>query len=348
MVAVSPEWPTVASAPQEWTVSAKVVQLLVATLERMGASRERFLQAANLDGRWLDSPDWRLTRNEVAALCELAIDQSGDPAFGLRWAEWTTTSSFNLLPQLLAHASTLRHAFEMLFRYKALVSDEIPIELFERGEEVELRGWFAQGESLRLRRLGAEMAFFGMFRMLRDYGPSANIKRVSFDYPAPDYRAEYTRMFEGLEQFEQPFSGIVFDRALMDAPSPHKDDVLESSLRTLAEQRVPQARDRAPYAARIRNVLLEQSAPHRVRVDTVARELEISARSLHRRLSEEGRSYSAIAREASVMVAKRLLTDERRTIQETAFAMGFSDATSFHRAFKRWTGATPTTFRPRR
>jgi AraC-like DNA-binding protein len=78
---------------------------------------------------------------------------------------------------------------------------------------------------------------------------------------------------------------------------------------------------------------------------SIARALDVSLRSLHRRLVDEGQSYTAIANEASANVAKRLLADEHLTIQEAASAMGFCDATSFHRAFKRWTGTTPTKFR---
>jgi AraC-like DNA-binding protein len=76
--------------------------------------------------------------------------------------------------------------------------------------------------------------------------------------------------------------------------------------------------------------------------------LDVSVRSLHRRLADEGQSYVAIANEASGVLAKRLIAEENRTIQETAFLMGFNDVSSFHRAFKRWTGTTPTKFRQNR
>jgi len=79
----------------------------------------------------------------------------------------------------------------------------------------------------------------------------------------------------------------------------------------------------------------------------VALSLGLSARSLRRRLHEEGRSYNAIQNEACTIAAKRMLLDSRRTIQETAHELGFSDASGFHRAFKRWTKMTPSAFRER-
>jgi AraC-like DNA-binding protein len=76
-------------------------------------------------------------------------------------------------------------------------------------------------------------------------------------------------------------------------------------------------------------------------MEQVAHALGLSVRSLRRRLADEGQSYAAIANEALTIVAKHLLRDRQRTIQETAYEMGFADTSSFHRAFKRWTGTTP-------
>jgi AraC-like DNA-binding protein len=80
----------------------------------------------------------------------------------------------------------------------------------------------------------------------------------------------------------------------------------------------------------------------------VARDLGMSERSLRRRLAQEGASYKAILNEAFGTAATWLLSDSDRTIQETAHAMGFSDPSAFHRAFKRWTGMTPKQYRDKR
>jgi AraC-like DNA-binding protein len=80
-------------------------------------------------------------------------------------------------------------------------------------------------------------------------------------------------------------------------------------------------------------------------MDTVARSLGLSARSLRRRLADEDKSYAEVANEARAIVAKHLLRDKRKTIQETAYELGFSDTSTFHRAFKSWTGMTPRAYR---
>jgi AraC-like DNA-binding protein len=311
-------------------------------VERAGVPRECFLRATKLDPELLEAPDGRVLRSELFTYCETALDLTQDPGFGLHWAEWISANTFNLVSHLLAHAATLRQAFDSLFQFGDLVTDQLNIRIVEDGDEIELRRGHVTSESLRIRRLAAEMSMLGLFRMLRDFSPQAGIRRVNFEYAAPSYCAEYARVFESTERFAQPFTGLVFSRALLDLPSPHKDPDIQSTLRALAEQRVSRIRQgAAPYWLRIREHLTQQAAPHRVGMNAVAQCLELSLRTLHRRLADEGKSYTAIANEASASVAKRLLIEEQRTIQEVAFAMGFADASAFHRAFKRWTGTTP-------
>jgi len=80
----------------------------------------------------------------------------------------------------------------------------------------------------------------------------------------------------------------------------------------------------------------------------VARQLGFAERTLRRRLAEEGTSYDEIASAALASMAASYLLDRQRTIQETAFELGFTDRAAFHRAFKRWTGTTPASFRKSR
>ena len=328
------------------TVSSLVAKRLVAAVERAGVPPERFLKAARLDPSSLES-ERRVPIEEVFAWCETALDLTKDPALGLHWGEWMTVNTFNLVPQLLAHARTLRAAFEALFQFGGLLTDRLNMRLVEREDEAELQLEPFRTASLRMRRFVAEMSMIGMKHMLRDFRPHANIRSVNFAYPAPDYRAEYARIFEATECFGRACTGIVFDRELLNASSSHQDDDIQHSLLALAERRLSLIQGRTAYATRVRQLLLRERAPHRVAMLSIAQELDVSLRSLHRRLVDEGQSYTAIASEASASVAKRLLADEHRTIQEAAFAMGFCDATSFHRAFKRWTGMTPSQFRSR-
>jgi AraC-like DNA-binding protein len=120
---------------------------------------------------------------------------------------------------------------------------------------------------------------------------------------------------------------------------------MHEALRTFVERRIERLKQEAPYTQRVREVLMKQGRPPPMSMDTVARSLGISVRSLRRRLASEQTSYYEIERDALVAAAKDMLRNGLLTIQEIADKMGFSSSAAFHHAFKRWMGVTPTVYR---
>lgn len=332
-------------ASRDCTVSVRVVQGLLEAAEQVGIARAQLLEAARLHPRKWDAAETRIAMSDVYRLCELAMDLTRDPAFALHWAERLGDSTFVPISHLIAHSATLRQGFQSLAHFYRLLSDQPRHEVVEHGDKVTVRVLRLGCESLRVQRFCTEMMVVGFLRLLRHFCRSARPERVIFDYPAPPYEAEYLRVFGPCVFFEQRFTGIVFDRALLDAPAPYKDDDVHDALQALAEQRLLRITQRTPYALRVREFLVRQDWRQGADMQRVARALGLSVRSLRRRLADEGKSYSEIESDALATVAKHLLRDKQRTIQETAYEMGFADASSFHRAFKRWTGTTPSAFR---
>jgi AraC-like DNA-binding protein len=119
---------------------------------------------------------------------------------------------------------------------------------------------------------------------------------------------------------------------------------VRSALQAIASRRVLRLTRRTPYALRVRDQLVKLGPCVRSDMSQVAHELGMSVRSLRRRLEAEGETFNAVANEAAAIIAKQLLEDKHKSIQEAAFEMGFADASGFHRAFKRWTGVTPRSF----
>jgi AraC-like DNA-binding protein len=327
------------------TVSMCFVRGLVEVVEQAGMPGEEFLRAACIEAEQLQAVEARLSRAELNRIFELAMDLLGDPALGLHCAEELRGGAFVPISELLTHAATLRRAFETLARFQRLLSDEPSFELVEHEDVATVRCLRAGAKSLRVQRFSAEMRLTNYLRLIRTFSLRARPERVSFEFAAPRYRREYSRVFEDTERFDQPFTGIAFDRALLDVPSPHKDEEVHEALRTIAERRIMRLAHRVPYGLRVRRLLEQRGAARRLDMQSVARSLGLSVRSLRRRLTAEGTSYHAVEDEALAVFAKHLLRDERRTIQETAYEMGFSDTSTFHRAFKRWTGTTPSAYR---
>jgi len=331
--------------PREFTLSGRIVQGLLEAVESVGVPRMRLLRAARIEPAQLELADFRLPSSEVFQLCELALEMTDDPALGLHWAEKLSGDTFNPISHMLAHSATLRQAFESLSQFKRLLTDQASYELIETDDSVTVRNVPPLGVSPAVQRFTAEMLLVSFARLLRSFGVHARPRRVNFAYAAPPYRAEYARVFAGAERFDQPYSSIVFDRSLMDATSLHKDDDVHRALRSIAEQRVLQLTQRVPYSVRVRDFLVQQAQSGRAEMATVARSLGLSVRSLRRRMDAEGKTFNEVANDAQAIVAKSLLRSTQRTIQEVAYELGFADTSSFHRAFKRWTGTTPLAYR---
>ena len=330
---------------RESTVSLGALRSLVELVAQAGAASAELLRAAQLRPEQLHAAGARIQRSKLYELCELAIDLTGDPALGLHWAERVTESTFIPISQLIAHAPTLRQGIAAMAQFARLMSDVKSYELAESEGNVTLRALPLIGASARVQRFLAEMMVAGFVRLLRDFRADALPECVSFQYAAPGYQAEYERLFQRAVLFDQPFTGLVFERALLDLPAPHKDEALHEAMCALAERRLLDITQRATYAQRVREFLVQKGGSHRTDMDAAARSIGLSVRSLRRRLAAEGSSYQVVANEALMIVAKHLLVGKQHTIQETAYAMGFADARSFHRAFRRWTGTTPMAYR---
>lgn len=323
----------------------RIVRGIVGAVEQVGVSKAELLRAAQLDPAQFEHEEACVSRSVVYSVCEAALDLTRDPAFALHWSERLSESTFNPVSHLIAHAATLRRGFESLGRFHRLLSAEPSFRLSEHGDQVTVQCFAQDGASLRVQRFATEMMAFGVVRLIRSFSAQARVDAVSFEYARPEYHVEYTRVFRVAPTFEQPLTGIVFNRSLMDVVSPNRDEDVHDALRVVAEKRIQRVLQQAPVTARVRALLVEQTPTLQPNMNSVARTLGLSRRLLRRRLMAEGSSYKVIVKEALAIVAKRYLRDRGLSIQETAYEMGFADSSAFHRAFKRWTGKTPSAYR---
>jgi AraC-like DNA-binding protein len=327
------------------TVSLRLMRSLVKTVEQAGGPSAALLRAARLTPEDLEAPDGRMPCLELYRPFELAIELTRDPAFGLHWAETMDQNGLGLMAQLVAHSAHLRQGFESLARFSALLGDVMGYELLESEECITVRAKRFAGTPPVMERLCGEMMVLGFYRLIRSFAIDPRRVRVSFAYSAPSYQSEYTRLFEGPVLFDQPITGVVFDRALFETPSPNRDLEVHQALQAVAQRRLLPTAPTGPYAVRVREFLVQQGGAHRTDMETAAYAVGLSVRSLRRRLTSEGKTYNELANDAFVILAQRLLWDQGRTIQEAAYTLGFSKASTFHRAFKRCTGDTPSAFR---
>jgi AraC-like DNA-binding protein len=332
------------SGPQR--VSTFIVRALVEVVERAGVKRDALMGAAGLELDRLEDIATGFTFSELVALEEKALDLTRDEGLGLRLAEQSSEAAFDVVAHLATHAPTLRDAVALCTQFQRLLMDGTAVTLTERAEAAVVRVEFPRS-TLRADRMLAEFAIGGFVRMIRSFTVHDVVLRaVSFEHPRPAHARAYTRVFGGAERFSQPLTGVEIDRELLDRRQLHHHPELHSVLHREAANKLERLSSGSESAAdRIKQYLMSVPPKRMPDMDGVARALGISARSLRRRLADEGVSYKAIVQSVLETRAEQMLSDPNRSIQETANEMGFSDPSAFQRAFKRWKGMTPGQFK---
>lgn len=328
------------------SVSVIAVRALLDAVGHMGGPRADLLRELGGLAESLHNDEARVPLAELCRVCELALDLTGDSALGLHWAEQVRPVAFAPVSHMIAHAPSLRNAFALLSRFGQLFSDQPFVTLTEGPDVAVVRACDWMAVSPRLQAFSAEVILGGITKMLRAMFGEADVLGVSLAYAAPSHAAEYERVFETVVRFDQPFSGLLLRRARLDHPAPHVDTDVQLALEAIAERRLERVTRHVSYSFAVREIL-RRNMPDRISMVAVARSLGLSVRSLRRQLAADGTSFRRLEYAVFESISKSLLRDRQRTIQEVAYELGFSDVTTFHRAFKRWTGVTPGDFRER-
>lgn len=327
-------------------VSTVLVWTLLEAVERTGAARDRLFSVAGVDPTLVASADGRLPLQTYDALLAAALEVTGDEALGLHYGEVASGGAAGVIANLIEQARTLRDGIESLVRFHRLITDRPVWRLVETDGSATLL-FDPEPGAPRCLRIRCESTMTGLFRMVRAFAPDARPDVVCFEHPAPSYVAEYVRIFDGAARFEQPFTGIVFDRRLLDSSPGYRDPELRAVIESQAERRLVRLENKKNHTEQVRDYLAQRPPAEYHDMVRTARALGISVRSLRRRLSEEGSSYSDLVEDALGALAKRLLEDGR-PIEDAAYEMGFSTPSAFHRAFKRWAKTTPAEYRKAR
>jgi AraC-like DNA-binding protein len=330
------------------SVSTIMVRVLVDAVERAGVPRDELLRSQNMDPARLAEVDGRFDLEEFARLEMSAMDLTHDEALGLHIAERAPENAFDLISHLISHAPTLREALGLCVQFQRLLMDDGHITLSETGTSAAIHYHFARTFE-RADRMHGEFVIAALLRFVRAFGGASAVPQVaSFEHERPAHYREYARLFGDVVRFSQQRTALTFDRALLDRVQLHQHPELYTLLRSQAERALERVANGLGPADQVKRYLLARPPARIPDISTAAKDLGLSARSLRRRLTADGTSYRALVRATLEASAGHLLRDPRQSIQETAFALGFSNVGAFHRAFKRWTGMTPAQYRERR
>jgi len=302
-----------------------------------------FLRTHSLDGDRLLDPDATVPMSVCVGLLAEGVRATGDDNLGLHIAEQAELGSFDVHFYAMVSSPTLGAAFERVCRYQRLIHETSQVRLEKSRDRVVLSHRLSAG--LAAPRQTAELLLAAWVRAGRvATGTSWNPAQVRFAHRAPRDVREHERFFGAPLRFATGENALVLPAALLDLPCRRTDPSLLSLLDRYATDRMGGQRA-ATFAERARAALSEELQAGNVAARGLAVRLKVSVRTLHRSLAAEGTSYRRILDQLRLDIAERHLMDDRVSVGEVAFLLGFSELSAFDRAFKRWTGRTPVTFR---
>lgn len=228
---------------------------------------------------------------------------------------------------------------DLAFVFGQLIFDESEGEAHLRYDDSEVphdvRAFLAERIMAGIRTIGVELFAAGI-----------PLQRVEFRHAAPWDTTRHTEVYGVEPIFGAPTNTVTFDSVYLDMPLPQANEWARGTCEQLCRDLLAKRRARTGVAGAVRDLLIRVPGeiPDQL---AVAGELFMSPRTLSRRLGEEGTTFRALLDEVRQTLSEELLTHTDMTTEQVAARLGYTEAASFIRAFRRWEGCPPQDFRSR-
>jgi AraC-like DNA-binding protein len=326
----------------EFALPVQYIRQITEQVRRMNVP----LPASFIRNRWDALPGAEVQVLTIAAFEQAvqdAIDATGEPAFGLLVGERMLINSHGMLGYAAMNCATLDDAIALIERYFLTRTRLVTVRRHMLGPEV----CFVFDESLPLRTVRRTVleAIVLTVKNLYDYitAGAAPITHVCFPFEAPPHADLAAELFGCQVRHGQPWCGFVFPASALSAPLAMADPTTLQQAIQACQRDVPRMSAEPGWAAKLRRVLLEKQGAF-PSLNVAARLFNLTPRTLHRRLIEEGTSYRGVRDEVRHMLALEHLKSGKLSIPEIAYVLGYTDTSNFRRAFIRWQAMSPAAY----
>jgi AraC-like DNA-binding protein len=328
-------------------VNAKSVRGVLFAAGALGLDAPRLAHAWGLE-RALTDVDARFAYGAWLSLWRDIAQRSGSESVGIEAAKRLPWGHWDVIDYLIGTSENLGTALTRFERYFALISTAVTHTLERDGERVQLVRRYPADTFTSL-LAPAEFSFASVVIRLRIAlgAPNWVPLAVHFASPGPKDDSAQRQLFGCPVRFDAPIGAIVMEASALDLRLKEPDPELSRILEKHAEQLIGQLDTSSDLVSRTRWAIVNGLRDNEISVAGAARALGMSARTLQRRLQERGVSFDEVFDDTRKSLALRYLRDPALSIQEASHLLGFGDLRGFYRAFRRWEGCTPATFRKR-
>jgi AraC-like DNA-binding protein len=328
------------------TVTGFAINCAIAALRKRKIAAEPLLRRAGLSEYDFDDPQVRVPAASQGEFLEYAAEATGDTAFGLHLGEHANPRKTGLLFYTASAAESFGEMLPLLLRYSRLVNESLRLKLVRQSEGIIVEFCFAGVSQQRVRQ-NTEFWLGMIVKGTRGItGHCVRPTRVAFPHVHSVDLRQFERFCGCPVEFGAPSGQLAFSNETLALPLITNDPHLLKMLRPFADEAATaRSSPTGSIRASVENEVQRLLPLGQARMETVAKALALSVRTLSRKLSAEGTTFIEIVDQLRRSLADEYLKEAGITVAQAAWQLGYESPTSFNHAFKRWTGYSPTAAR---
>ena len=332
----------------ELTVGAGLPRGLMKLAVAKGAGAEELSRRSGISLAELDDQDNRVAMPKYIALFRAAKELTGDAALALHYGEEVDLSELSIAGLIMNASETMGDAFLQMNRFGRLAIEvegagkRFMMRMDERGLWME----DARENPNDFPEL-TEVTFARQVCGPRRFLSRPHVLEVHVTHAAPAYRAEYERIFQCPVVFDAPWNAMRLVPDITSMRVALQPRYVFGVLSEKAEALLKELENSKSVRGKVESLLMPVLHTGDVSVETIATRMGVSRQTLFRRLKAEGATFEKVLDELRHSLALHYLSGRKASVNETAYLVGFSDPAAFSRAFKRWTGKSPSEMRGR-
>lgn len=295
------------------------------------------------DGPW--DPKEMISSDAYYAMVESLAEQMDVTALPVKVGASMRCDEYGALGLAWKAAPDLLGSFSRVERYARLWTSVVAYELRPVPEGM-LYLVHRDGPKHLGMRLSNETTLIATVSLARQVCPVPFSPLKAFiQHSKPKTVSHHQEFFDCQVEFDARYDGLLLSRASLEQPNKLGDDGISRYLVSQLDAELSALPDDVTVVGQAKNAIAQSLSAGAPNMADIARDLGFSVRSFHRRLSDHGVSFQTLTEETRRELAEGLLRDEAHSLAEIAFLTGFSEQSSFTRAFKRWMGTTPASYR---
>ncbi|MEM7035729.1 MAG: AraC family transcriptional regulator, partial [Bacteroidota bacterium] len=314
-----------------------------------GADQKALTALTGHDMETLQAESTKVTTAAYNQVAEAAVSATGDPCYGLHAGQYLNLSTAGLVLQIIQTSRTVGEALQYACDFNNLGCSMLRMALEHQDDFAHLtlrpgQVWLEQSPIAVQHTMEGALAFcMRVFRTLtRKRQPVA---RIHHRFPRPHSEDIYQNVLQTPITWNADTTALVFPIAELEQPVITSDFALLQVLVRHAQEKLALLDAEVGFATRVKRTVLHMVQPEFPSVEQVAENMNLSVRSLQRKLRNEGHSFREVIEQLKYQFAVSHLRKPELSIGEIAYLLNYAEPSSFVRSFKRWTGETPQRFR---